>query len=149
MKYFLDCEFNGFGGALLSLALAAEDGRTFYVIMDRSGIDLDPWVMENVIPHMMSVPAGTRVLGAPTPAAAAHAVKAFFADDGCPHIICDWPDDIAYFCRALMTGPGEMVSIRHMTFEMLRGVPAYPTTLPGAVQHNALWDALAMKHLFT
>lgn len=148
MKYFLDCEFNGFGGELLSVALARQDGRNLYIIMDRTGVDLDPWVMQNVIPHMMSVPEGTKVWGAPTPQDAAKTIAAFLAPDPCPHIICDWPDDIAYFCRALMTAPGEMVPIRHMTFEMLRGHAAYPTTLPGAVQHSAIWDALAMKHLF-
>lgn len=26
---------------------------------------------------------------------------------------------------------------------------AYPTDLPGAVQHNAWWDAMALRHLLT
>ena len=33
MRYFLDTEFNGFGGALLSLALVPEDGEEFYVTL--------------------------------------------------------------------------------------------------------------------
>ena len=35
MRYFLDTEYNGFGGALLSLALVPEDGgEEFYVTLD-------------------------------------------------------------------------------------------------------------------
>lgn len=33
MRYFLDTEFNGFGGGLISLALVREDGLPFYAIM--------------------------------------------------------------------------------------------------------------------
>lgn len=39
-----------------------------------------------------------------------------------------------------------MVAIPHLTFEVIR-VDAYPTTLEGAVQHNAWWDAMALRHL--
>jgi hypothetical protein len=31
MRLFLDTEFNGFGGELTSLALAAEDGRDWHM----------------------------------------------------------------------------------------------------------------------
>jgi hypothetical protein len=49
---YLDCEFNGFGGDLISLALVGGDRDTaFYVAVDTLlGIDLKPWVAENVIP---------------------------------------------------------------------------------------------------
>ena len=36
MRYFLDTEFNGFGGALISLALVPEIGdKDFYVSLPR------------------------------------------------------------------------------------------------------------------
>ena len=41
-----------------------------------------------------------------------------------------------------------MVNIPHLSFEVHR-VDAYPTALPGAVQHNAWWDAMALRHLLT
>ena len=45
MRYFLDTEYNGFGGALLSLALVPEDGgEEFYVTM-QCDAPLDPWVV--------------------------------------------------------------------------------------------------------
>ena len=35
MRYFLDCEFDGFGGPLISLALVPEDGsEEFYAVLD-------------------------------------------------------------------------------------------------------------------
>jgi hypothetical protein len=42
-----------------------------------------------------------------------------------------------------------MINVRpSIKFEMHR-VDAYPTTLPGAVQHNAYWDAMALRHKLT
>lgn len=47
------------------------------------------------------------------------------------------------------TGPGTMIEVRpSIKFEMHR-VDAYPTTLPGAIQHNAYWDAMALRHKLT
>ena len=38
MRYFLDTEFNGFGGALLSVALVPADGsEEFYVTLAHDG----------------------------------------------------------------------------------------------------------------
>ena len=33
MKLFLDCEFNGFGGELISMALVDENERYFYEVL--------------------------------------------------------------------------------------------------------------------
>ena len=37
MKLFLDCEFNGFGGELISMALVDENERYFYEVRGGSG----------------------------------------------------------------------------------------------------------------
>lgn len=66
------------------------------------------------------------------------------AGDPGPVVISDWPDDIRYFCELLITGPGQMIALPGVRFEVRR-VDAYPTTLEGAVQHNALWDACALQ----
>ena len=34
MRYFLDTEYNGWGGVLLSLALVPDDGEDLYVTLD-------------------------------------------------------------------------------------------------------------------
>jgi hypothetical protein len=49
MRYYLDTEFNGSGGALLSFALLREDGAAIYGIMPLPA-NVEPWVNENVIP---------------------------------------------------------------------------------------------------
>lgn len=148
MKYFLDTEFNGFGGELISLALVREDGESFYAIVEDAiahwrGAITHPWVKENVIPVLTDCPVApirtsARDLG--------YLLAAFLLnDDGERIIIADWPEDIALFNRALITGPGAMVNIDSLTFKLVR-VESYPTTLEGAVQHNAFWDARALKH---
>ena len=37
MRYFLDTEYNGWGGALLSLALVPDDGEELYLTLDWDG----------------------------------------------------------------------------------------------------------------
>lgn len=142
MRYFLDTEFNEFGGDLISLALVCDDGRELYVATNcpKPG----NWVKENVIPIVRCAGADPIML---QPEQFGRAVALFLGGDKLPTIIADWPDDIRYLCQALITGPGEMVSVPRLQFQMLR-VDAYPTTLAGAVQHNALWDARALRQVF-
>ena len=44
------------------------------------------------------------------------------------------------------SAPGEMVDIPRLRFDLVR-VDAYPSKLAGAIQHNALWDARALRHV--
>lgn len=144
-RYFLDTEFNGMNGDLISLALVSESGlRELYVwTLCRDPV---PWVAKNVLPIIDCDVAGmSREI---QPDRFGHRIASFLYDDPHPTIVADWPDDISYFCRALITGPGEMVSIPFLNFEMIR-IDAYPTDLSGAVQHNALWDARALRHALT
>lgn len=84
MRYMLDTEFEERGGAgrmeiqMISLALVAQDGRELYLEnseydWDRPGID--PWLLENVRPHMRG---GEYAL---SPAEAQARVAAFFQGD--------------------------------------------------------------------
>ena len=117
MRYFLDTEFNGFGGALISLALVPEDGEEFYATLAYEGALL-PWVEQNVVPFLDHVPVGlesTRL----SRGDAAIALSHYLAIDPEPLIVADWPEDIAQFCNLLMTGPGEMVPIPPDSFHAL------------------------------
>lgn len=139
MRYFLDTEFNGFGGDLISLALVSEDGlRSLYLATECKSPE--PWVAENVLPI---IDGGTDPIMV-QPDEFGKVICWFLQHDRRPHVISDWPDDIRYFCQALITGPGQMVPIGAIAFEMVR-IDAYPTPLEGAVQHNALWDARALR----
>jgi hypothetical protein len=144
MNYFLDTEFNSFGGELISLALVREDGESLYNIYNISE-PLDPWVKENVIPILLTDKSDSRNF-CQTKLEGANVVQKFLKGDDAPYIITDWPDDVKYFCQAVVTGPGVMASIPRLIFDVVR-VDAYPTKLEGAIQHNAWWDAMALRHL--
>jgi hypothetical protein len=141
MKYFLDCEFNGYRGELISLALVGEDGREMYLVTHRLPEPMNPWVKENVIPILFA--EGTSPTSWRTDLFGPQ-IERFLLGDTYPVIVADWPDDIRYFCECLIVGPGEMVNIPRIRFDVER-VDAYPTDLRGAVQHNALWDARALR----
>lgn len=149
MKYYLDTEFNEFGGELISLALVREDGHSLYLVYPEPKDGYGEWVKENVVPILSDLPSriDRHYLTELQPQiAGARSIAKFFGDDPHPHIITDWPDDVRYFCQAIITGPGMMAAIDRLTFDIVR-VDAYPTKLEGAVQHNAWWDAMALREL--
>ena len=150
MHYFLDCEFDAFNGPLISLALVRQDGASLYLIYKHADEVSDPWVRKNVVPLLHAIPAERehcKVSGVDQETGA-RLIAEFLKGDPRPYVVADWPDDIAYFCKAILTSPGNMASIPNLRFEIVR-VRAYPTDLPGAIQHNAWWDAMALRDLLT
>ena len=145
MRYFLDTEFNGFGGELISLALVPEDGdQEFYAPLPLPAT-LHPWVELKVVPYLRHVPPGldhqlTRIH-------AAHHIEGYLKGDRDPEIIADWPDDLAYFCALMVTGPGEKIAIEGMRFELL-SVPGFSAAVNSKVPHNALHDARALREFY-
>lgn len=142
MRYFLDTEFNGFGGDLISLALVPEYGDQEYYVVIPLEAPPEPWVERHVIPYLERVPPLSynrldRV-------AAAHDVAAYLATDDDPVIVADWPEDIALFCRLLLVGATEIVDISSMRFEFHR-TPGFSTARNSKVPHNALHDARALR----
>ena len=140
MRYFLDTEFNG--SDLISLALVSEAGREMYLATKCE--NPGGWVKENVLPiidcdgakpYMCDLELFGRL------------IAFYLQNDNDPVIVADWPDDIRFMCQTLITGPGEMVDIPRLRFDLAR-VDAYPSRLAGTVQHNALWDARALRALF-
>jgi hypothetical protein len=148
MRYYLDTEFNEFGGELISLALVREDGKSIYLVYPTLKKYGD-WVKENVVPILWDIPLPVAQLEAwklLNNEEGARIIQEFLSGDPQPFIITDWPDDIRYFCQAIITGPGTMINIPGLVFQMFR-IDAYPTTLEGAVQHNAWWDAMALREI--
>ena len=147
MRYFLDTEYNGFGGDLLSLALVPEDrSEEFYVTLEHDG-PFDPWVERHVIPFLDMVPES---LGGPRlpRRAAADALAAWLAHDEAPDIVADWPEDLAQLSMLLVTGPGIMAMVPPLS---LRFVPlhGFSTAANSIVPHNALHDARALRDYLT
>ena len=142
MRYFLDTEFNGFGGALISLALVPEHGdQEYYAILPLVEQPV-AWVARHVIPYLESVPDGARARL--DRFAAAHEIAAYLRTDPDPEIVADWPEDIALFCRLLQFDDGDMVDVRGLRFRLLR-LPGFSTAANSRVPHNALHDARALR----
>jgi len=147
-RFYIDCEFDGHNGPLLSMAIVAEsDG--FGVHMRTFESAKDPWVLANVMP-LMDKHGAPIAFACPQEEFGDHLRYVMKGTDA-PVIIADSPVDIGRFCQALSTGPdGGWASADYprMTFEV-HNVDCYPTTLPDAVQHNAWWDAMALRHILT
>ena len=143
MRYFLDTEFNGFGGGLISLALVPEYGdQEFYAVVPLDEAPV-PWVAQHVLPYLGAVPPG--MTADPIPRGeAARELALYLNGDEEPVIVADWPDDIAYFCKLLMTGPGQMVTTGTLRFLFLDNT-GFSTAENSRVPHNALHDARALR----
>lgn len=141
--FYIDCEFDGHGGPLLSIAMVRDDGRSIHITTKETA--RDPWVLENVVPLLEKHSADTAEMLDISDVGAA--LKAFIGDCDHPVIIADSPVDIGRFCAAISTGPdGGWASTDYprMAFGV-ENVDCYPTTVPGAIQHNAYWDAMALR----
>lgn len=134
MRLFLDTEFNGFGGKLISMALVPEDHSQpeFYKELEIQD-QLDPWVQENVTPHLFMVPCSRHEFQ--------QALGQYLWQIGECTVVADWPDDIRYLCESLIVGPGEMLAfVPNLKFELDQGIE-YSSVVP----HNALHDARAIR----
>ena len=143
MRYFLDTEYNGGGGALLSLALVPDDGGEELYLTLQTGEQIVDWVERNVTPYLDSVPDP---LSCPRLRRedAAEALENYLRHDPERVIYADWPEDIAQFCNLMITGPGDMVEIRDVTFRLVP-MSNFSTAANSRVPHNALHDARALR----
>lgn len=135
MNIFIDCEFNGFGGDLISMALVAADGQEFYEVLSlEKDWEYQRWVADNVMPHLHKDPVNKQVFQAK--------LWKFINQYKEVHLIADWPDDIKYFCMSLITGPGVCINTpSKLTMEINRELSSNAST----ILHNALEDARAIK----
>lgn len=134
MRIWIDTEFNAFGGSLISLALVAEDGSEFYETLALpEGETYDPWVDENVVPHLNKNPISRESFQ--------KALRNYILKWESVHIVADWPDDIRYFCESLITGPGQAINTPlKLTMQIDRELNSARSAIP----HNALEDARAI-----
>jgi hypothetical protein len=142
LRYFLDTEYNGWGGELLSFALVPDDGEELYVTLDWDGA-LEQWVERNVTPYLDTVPANL-VSPRMSRADAARTIAHYLAGDPDPLIVADWPEDIALFNALLVTGPGTMAEVPGLRFQFMSLI-GFSTAANSKVPHNALHDARALR----
>lgn len=133
MRIYIDCEFNGFRGELISMALVAENGEYWYQSLGCE--NPVPWVAEHVMPIIGIAPISRTAFQ--------RGIANFLARYDGIHVIADWPEDITHFCQSLITGPGLRIDTPPLTMEVRRDLDAQSAT-----PHNALADAIAIwqKH---
>ena len=130
MKLFLDCEFNGFQGQLISMALVAEDGNSWYEVLPcEYPVE---WVAKNVMPILGKKPLENAY-------ELSLSLERFLMKFRDVHIIADWPEDIQHFCAALIVGPGSRINTPPLTMEVIR------VDTESKIPHNALADAQAIR----
>jgi hypothetical protein len=120
MRYFLDAEFNGFGGQLISLALVPEDqeASSFYEALQYHAPEA--WVADHVLPVLQTRPISR------------------------PEMIADWPEDIAQLTLLMVTGPGWRMPLPRLRFKLL-DLPFFDSETLSDVPHNACHDAMALR----
>ena len=143
MKYYIDFEFDGHNGPVISGALIREDGKAVYCASYHD--PFDPWVKQNVMPHIAKFIPATMIF------CGANHFGTYFRDligyDQFAVIIADSPVDIGRFCNHISTdgyGNWQSTDYAFMQFEV-HNVNCYPTKLEGAIQHHAYWDAMALR----
>lgn len=172
MRYYLDTEFFDLNNSIISLALVSEArwgelgkeyGKELYVACDQKELEAEAkivtleserrWVRDNVLPIIDIT--GARAVRLPRVGRSeingliAAKVATYLAGDPEPIIVTDWPSDIKYLCEIMITGPGKMIETPPLIRWELHRVDAYPTKMPDAIQHNALWDARALRYKLT
>lgn len=133
---FIDCEFNSYKGQLISMALVGVKSNSpeFYAELKLPNVDLiNDWVKENVVPLLeFDKPLSLKMFH--------EELEAYLNRFDSIHVMADWPEDIQYFCEALVTGPGTRINTPPLTMEVRRDLDA-----DSSVPHHALWDARAIR----
>lgn len=136
MQFFIDTEFNGWGGQLISLALVPidithDDFYEEFLISE----DIEPWVKDNVMPYLTKQPRTRHEVQ--------NLLATYLSKFKSVEIIADWPDDIKYFCDLMVTGPGEVMCFGHNKFSTQ--VLFNLSITESETLHNALSDARALR----
>lgn len=135
---FLDTEFNGLHGELISLALASDDGRVFYEVLDTSEMSIDPFVTEHVLPKLDQEPVTHLEL--------CRKLVAFLRQFSGVEVVADWPADFEHLCRA-MTQYAASTGEWDVPVELSMKLVTTPKLSP-AMPHNAVSDAQALREWY-
>lgn len=134
MRLYIDTEFNGHGGELISMAVVSAYGHSWYYAKRLLGPP-NPWVAEHVLPKIDE-------------ASYIHSAvfrmdfQRWIKDFDNPEVICDWHADAEHFCK-MLEGPSYDTSLDFpCSITILKTPPGQPVS---ANPHNALADAIALR----
>lgn len=131
MTLFLDTEFNGHGGELISLAITSTTGEEFYGVLPMPS-KVHPWVQEHVVPYLMKDAEPHHVFRA--------RLATFLQLHQPGPIFADWPEDFIHLLWAITEPNGARVHVE-LDMRLIHSGDVKP-----AVPHNALSDARALMH---
>ena len=136
LRYYLDAEFNGFGGQLISLALVPHDADAppFYEALPCH--QPVQWVVQHVLPVLRrsAIPRDEMI----------RRLAAYLRDDPEPVVVADWPEDVAHLALLMVTGPGWRMPSPCFRIELL-DLPLFDAEQLSEVPHNARYDAMALR----
>ena len=144
---FLDCEFDGFGGELISIALVNDLSEMFYVVVKETA--KTPWVQDNVIPILFNHP---RKNGMKCSLYEPDGFRGFSLEEASiglqeflniweeVTIIADWPEDFVHLFKLMLTGPGMRIKLPKVNTVLALDCHTGNSKIP----HNALADAEAL-----
>ncbi len=125
---FIDCEFNGFNGSLISIALVSEDGHEFYETLACK--NPTPWVADQVLPILNKEPVSLVALQ--------KQLHKYLLQFESINVIADWPEDIKHFCELLIIEAGTMLKTPPISMQLVE------VEIFSLLPHNALEDARAL-----
>lgn len=132
MRFYLDTEFNGHGGELISLALISPEGPSFYRAK-RFDHPHNPWVVENVLPVI--------AVEYDRPLIFKLEFRQFIVQYPEAKIIADWHGDLIHFLHLLQGPTFDSTLSYHCTLKIINTPPGEPVS---EIPHNALADARAL-----
>ena len=129
MRLYLDTEFNGFGGELISMAIVDEVGKIFYRVLPLPEV-VDPCVQEHVVPILDLDPI-------PYDQFRADLIE-YLTNYYNPEIVVDWPSDVQLLFKVLLGKDHTDTFFFPCTVSVmsLKSISAAP--------HNALYDAIGL-----
>ena len=131
---YLDTEYNGFGGQLISMALVPVTNNNlvsqpFYEVMELPD-SIDPWVKINVIPKLRKEPVNNIMFRTK--------FQRFIFEFVNPIVVFDWYEDFVHFCNQLK-GYDYSSSLNYPF--RAHHVCGLPSIKENENTHNALYDA--------
>lgn len=132
-KIFLDTEFNGFGGQLISMALVGPNDSEWYEVLHLP-TQIDPWVSDHVVPYLNKHPIEESEFK--------RSLISFLQYHAGVPIVADWPEDFMHLMKFLYGPNGEQLNLEFKFELVISG------TLNPEIPHNALHDARALKQWY-
>ena len=135
MKLWMDAEFNGWSGELISLALVPEFGNPFYEVLPCP--NPVEWVKHNVIPFLnkqpIDIPTFKQRLGE------------YLRQWNEVHIVATWPSDFVHLMNSLIVSDGVVTKKPKIVMEMPIPTREGVEMMMKYATHNALDDATVLK----